>query len=426
MRDEDVGYALAWVLAVSLAVGLAVVVLSGRLAQWLGAPGVGWLLVSAGVLIPLQALSNLPASLMQRNFDNKRLQFIQTAAYLAGYGVVGIALACMGMGAWSLILAFALQTFLVLVACYACVRHTVRPRWQGDGRLRRFGLSISATNLTNWALENVDRVLISRIWGTVALGEYAAAANLSRAPVNLMINSAQSVAFASASRLQNDAIRIRRGYLGALSLVLLLVCPPFAVMSVCGPEVVALLYGERWHGAGPLFSAFCAAVPALAVLAVTGPVLRGLGMPNVELASQAFVLLALVGGMLAMSGHPLATVVWLVPALMLVRAALSAWALARRIELPPRKLAHALLAGLVCGMAAALVAWALHPLTSGTAWLLASGGAAAVAVALVCRLSRGRLIVEELRELLLSRAGGSAMAARLCRFLALRTPGEAA
>ena len=135
--------------------------------------------------------------------------------------------------------------------------------------MRAFGLRITGSTMATWAIENLDRIVISRYWGTVHLGEYAAASNLSRAPVSLMVSSLQSVSFASASRLQEDRARIGQGYLGILGIAALVLLPSFGFLAWHADLIIRVIYGGRWEHAAPLFAAFCVAAPFLAALTFT-------------------------------------------------------------------------------------------------------------------------------------------------------------
>lgn len=418
--DGDVAFALGWILLLSGSLGVLVMLVAPWLARGLGAPSIAPLVLACGAMIPLQSVSNLPISLMQRALDMKRLQIIQNLSYLVGYGGVGVGLAASGGGAWSLLGAFAAQVSLSLVATYACVRHTLRPKLIGDPALRRFGLTISATNLVNWSLDNVDRLMISRLWGPLALGEYAVAANLSRAPVNLMVSSAQSVTFSSASRLQNDHERLLRGYLGGLCLVFLLVAPTFAYLGWHAEGVVALLYGQQWRGAGPLFAIFCAAVPFVAVLAITGPVLRALAAVQAEFGIHFAILAVMVVGLYLLRDHPLHHVAWLIPVLAAARVVMACITLSRRIGLRVTDLAHSLAAGAVCAGLSVAVSVGLQAVGAGAGAPLLAIPLTLVACWLTVRVSAGRLLGPALRRVLLGRAATSGGLARLCRWLGLR------
>lgn len=363
VSEADISFALGWLLSLSLLTGGLVVLAAKPLAELLGNGTLAPLILACGLLIPLQALSNLPSSLMRRQFDMKRLQLIHLGGYMVGYGVVGLWMASAGWGAWSLVAAFGAHSLLSFIGSYACVRHTLRPRLRGDAALRGFGVAVVGTNLANWAIENLDRLVVNRYWGATALGEFTAASNLSRAPANLLMASAQSVTLAAASRVQDEPQRVIRGYLAVSALVWLVSAPTFVWLALNAEAVVHLLYGERWQQAGPLFAAFCVGLPFYALLSVTGPTLWAVGAVHSELKSQIVIAACTLAGFLALIGTPLRWVVWLVPALGLLRLLLVYRSLARRIELGTARSLAALTGGSLLASLTAL-AWALTAATS--------------------------------------------------------------
>ena len=426
ITDRDVSQALGWVLLVSLLLAAAVAWAAPVLAAWWGDESLTPLLRVCGLWIPLQALSNLPASLMQRRLDMRRLQWIQTGGYVISYGVLGLMMAAAGWGAWALVAAAGAHGAWCLVGCWICEQHTLRPRLSGDAGLRRFGLGVAASNLANWAIENLDRVLIGRLWGAPPLGEYVVAGNLARAPLNLLVNSAQSVAFASAARLQDDLAALRQGTLALLCLAMLLSAPLFALLGMHAQALVQLLYGPRWAGAGPLFSVACAALPALTLVALTGPLLRAVGAVRVELHAQWPGLLVLLGGLWWLQGLPLALAAWVAVAAAVLRALFCVSGLARRIGLAVRELAAALWpALLLTGLAVGASALCLRGLGSGLPALALASVLTLLIGAALLRWRRAALLQPALRRLLQARAAQSPAAARACAALGWQTSHEA-
>lgn len=379
---EDIQYVFGWVLTVSLIAGLGVAIAARPIAVLLGDVDLKALLQVSGLLIPVQALSNIPVSLLRRDLDMRWQQLVQLVSYLISYGAVGIALAWSGAGAWSLVAAFGLFSLLVLIGSHAGLQNYPlsiwRPRWRGDAALRRYGLQVTGTNLVNWGIENLDRLLISRYWGIAALGEYAAAANLSRAPANLLVSSAQSVTFSSASRQQQDIPVLRSGYLTTLQLCALVVWPTFTWLAVHAHTVVHLLYDDRWAGAAPLFTAFCTALPLYALLAVTGPVLWAVGAVHTELRAQLICLAVLLCALMSCIGRPLVQVVWLLVPIYGLRLALIYIPLAKRLQLAPRNAARALLPGVLLALIALGTGTVTEHGLHGSPW--AAGAAALVVV----------------------------------------------
>lgn len=425
ITDEDVGYALGWVLLLSMFCGILVALLSPYIAAALGEPKLAIPLMVCGPIIVLQAMSNLGVSLMQRDLDMKRCQIIQLAAYIIGFGLLALVLAYLGAGVWSLVIGFLVQTLIVLVFSYAAVQHTLKPRLRGDAGLRSFGLGVLGTNLANWAIENLDRFLIGRQWGIAALGAYAAASNLSRVPTSLLVSSVQSVAFSSASRVQDDHDRLRRGYISIVSLTALITFPLSAALSLQAEFVIHLLYGDRWNEAVPLFSTFCIAVPLYVLLSITGPALWAVGAVAREFRIQLFCAATLFVGLLLLAGHPLVEAIWLIPCIYFMRFALVYLALARRIQLSHVRTFQSLMGGLVLAVlvtATGLVSKHLisGPLAGQRWWdVIQILTEAAICLGAI-RLFPSFMIGLELRKMLLSRSTDSKLARILCDLIALK------
>ena len=414
--DHDIAVALGQLLLTAAVVSLLVAVLAGPIAMLLGERRLWPLVLASAAIVPLAALAQLPAALLQRQLRVKELQLVQLAAYLLGYAVIGVALAIAGAGAWSLLAAFAAHALIVAVGCWARVRHGLKPRLRGSTELRHYARSVLLANLVNWAVESIDRLLVSRGWGAVALGEYTLAANLARAPVALLVSAAQPVAFASAARLQHEGRRIARGYIAMLALALLLSLPLFTFLAWHATAVVALLYGALWSGAAVPFAVMCLGVPFFVMLALTGPMLRGVDAVASEMRSQLLVLAALVVALaLALAAsQPLRLVAALVVLATAARAVALYAALARRIELPRAAWWQAWRGGLLLAGAVLLMCVLLQPLGAGTAAIVGAVLTAPLCL-LLLRVSRGALFGPELYHALRNRRGDSAVAAHLCR-----------
>jgi len=334
LTDAEVARATGTVLASSFTVALVLAVGAEPLSRLLGDASLAPLLWGCAVVVPLQALSNLPASLLQRQLRLRRLQGLQISGYVFSYVFVGLPLAAGGAGAWSLLVAFGLHAAWMLAGGLLSGAGLSRPIWRPDRDLVAYGARTTAANAVNWALESVDRLLVNRFWGAGSLGEYAAAGNLSRAPASLVLGAVQPVAFAASARLQAEPQRLRRGYLALLSLALLPSVPVFVSLAWHSPVLVSLLFGPAWAGAAPLLSVLCLGLPAYVVLAVSGPMLRGLDAVGQEFRLQAVALGVLVIGMVAVAGRPVVLAAAVVTGVTILRATLAYRALAQRLQLP--------------------------------------------------------------------------------------------
>jgi PST family polysaccharide transporter len=424
INNEDIGYALGWVLTMSLMIGISIVVFSPQLALFIGDSRLVLPIATCGPIIVFQALSNLSSSLIRRNLDMKRYQIIQLSGYL-GYGLVAILLAYYGAGVWSLVIGFLVQTIIVFIFGYAVVRHTLIPRLRGNVVFRNFGLNVLGTNLANWAIESADKLIVGRQWGVPALGAYAAASNLSRAPISLLVTSVQSVMLSSASRAQNDLERLCRGYTSVISLTALITFPLFALLALKAKFLVLLLYGDGWNEAGQLFSTFCVVVPFYVLLAVTGPALAAIGSAASEFRIQLICAVALIIGLLLLANHPLSMAIWLIPCVYLFRFYLVYLALAKRIRLTSSRTLHAFFGGTVLAILVVIVVFVSGKLIPIE--IMGQHGLDFIQLLFpiltclgVLHVFPGLLIGDDLSSLLLSRYADSKLAKIICRLIGLK------
>lgn len=419
INQKDIGSALGWVLLLSSSMGMLVVALSSNIAVWLGGPELQPLILASGVLIPLQAISNIPASLMRRNLDARRGQIIYILSYIFSYGVIGVPMAWAGAGAWSLVVAAGCQALFSLLASYAVVRHTLRPNLRGASGLWRFGAEVTLINATGWLAENADRFFVNRFWGAAALGEYTAAATLSRAPAGLMMSSAQSITLASASRVQDDRERLGRSYLALLCVVTLITGPFFALLAWNAQAIVHLVYGDRWLNTGPLFAAFCASIPFFSILSVSGPVLWAINAVRQDLYIQLLTLAAVGAGFFALRNHELVWAAWLIPLFYAVRCASAYFSLEIRLKFGHWRAMRAVLAGLTITLLVSAVCCVVGLWLSPAPALFTNAVVSAALSLAALRVWPHLLLAPEFITLLLNRAPTSAGLAKMCQVMGL-------
>lgn len=406
LTNEVIRQALGGVLMQGALVAVVLTFAAPYLATLFDEPGLTGPLMACAGLIFLQAMSNISLSLLRRQFDMKRWQFIQVAAYVVGFGGVGIALAGLGAGVWSLVAAFATQSLITWLAAYRLVRHPLRPHFRMSADLRSFGIKVLGSTLAAWTADNLERVVIGRVWGVASLGAYSGANGLARAPATLLTYSVQSVALPIASRLQDDPERLRRAYCVMISGLALVLLPMFFLFAVAAQPLVLLLYGDRWNEAVPLLAACAVAVPFYVMATNTGTFLWATGATGREALSQLALAGILLVGFVVLGAWPLATAIWIVPAVHILRAAATYLMLARRIGLSHRRTLRALRGGIALGLVVVLgwefSGWVSQTTGLSTAALLRLAFAGGL-VMLVVLASRGTLLGPELRTVIRGR-----------------------
>lgn len=353
LHPQDVAFALGWMTLAASVWAVLLIALAPWWSQWLGTEEIASMSVLAAGVVLLMTWRNVAWSLLRRDIRFRESQIVDLAAYLVVFGGVSVTLALQGCGAWSLLIGMACQVLFSLVATYALCRHSLRMRLRGDRELLRFGLKSLGNDLMAWTSASLDRVVIGRTWGMDALGFYAVAANLVRAPTALALEAVQGLIFASSSRLQEDLPVLARGFLLTMSAIAVGTLPTLLLVALEAGRVITLVYGDAWLPAAPLMAALALSVPFVAAAALSSSVLRGLGAAGTEFCVQAAGAVLLLGGLIGLASLPISQAVWWITGVCALRAAVLVGTVLSRLRLRAADLLQALRGALV--LAAAVV-----------------------------------------------------------------------
>ena len=230
------------------------------------------------------ATSAAANAMLARDLEFKVIQLAALGSYVVGYLIVGITAALMGLGVWSLVLAWHVQTVL---ACAFMVTRSPRPLKPANPLrplpVAGFGRVVMVTNMVNWVIDNGPHTAIGRWLGASSLGLYTVANNLVKVPADHLVRNLQTVLFPLAARAQGNDAGIRRAYLTVLGGVGVLSFPTFTFVALESDRVVDLLLGHKWHAAAAVLVPLSLAMVLHAVEAMCGPILGGRGEPRAEL-----------------------------------------------------------------------------------------------------------------------------------------------
>lgn len=321
LTERDVRFAFTVQMSLGTAAAAGFAAMADGLARWMGDAALAPVIRCLSAALLAQALGQTAMALLRRNLDFKTAQVAQTAGVLAGSLLVALPLAASGRYAvLSVALGQLTQIVVTSALAYAAVRHAVRPVWQPEHRLMRFGLKAAATNLANWLIASLDSVAMTKAFGTGYTGYFNRAQNLATTPASLLVQVVQSVLFPAYARRAGDAEARRTAYLASVSATAAILLPAVTVLAILSPLVVAALYGPAWASSAALLPPLALAVPFQAAMALSGPLLWAQDRVGFELRVQAAALvLFLLLLVLAMRLAPV-WIAWSVLAVSAVRA----------------------------------------------------------------------------------------------------------
>ncbi len=354
---DDLRFVTTWQLLTGTLVTIIVVSSSSLLATLLGDPRAQMVIAALACVCFLNALAAPSLNLLKRAMDFKSIQIAQIAAYIAGFMLVGIPLALAGAKVWALVAAWFVQALTTLVILFVRSPHPIKPLiwFKGAGSVLQFGGTVLVTNLVNWIIGNIDRVVVARAFMSKDVGLYSSSYNMLYNPTASLLGVIQPVFFSATARIADDNKRITSAYLALMGCVAAFVVPAFAGLSAVASTFILALYGEAWREAGPLLAPIALVMPLFLAWGLTTPLVWAGGQPGREWKVQFPLALLWVAATWSASQVSPATVGWTVVGLAFVRFVAMLWAAMSLLRMGVRKLWEAVRGGLLLSVVCAML-----------------------------------------------------------------------
>lgn len=363
----DIRFVFTWQLIAGGLASLCIYLAAPALSIYFKEPRVESVIEWLSLACLISSATATSANLIQRNLAFKAYGVVQMLSYALGYLVVGIPLALNGAGVYSLVAAWLVQLISLMLACYWLQPHSLKPLlWFGGARQTfSFGSTVFLTNIVNWLLNNVDRIVIGRVINAHAVGLYTAGYNLATMPNTLLIGPLQSVLLAAGAKLQAERARLATAYRQIFATIWVLLLPVFVFLAAMAPSIVALLYGERWSGTAPVLAILFLATPAFIAWGLSTPILWHTERKHQEAGLQLPILLIGIGALFAVAGNGIHVVAITTAAIVAARGVCMCVAAFRALEIPLQTALPPMLRGALLSLPAAIAAWLGISMTHG-------------------------------------------------------------
>lgn len=318
--------------------------------------------LALGVLVT--AAGTVPTALLQRALDFRRALQAEIAG-LVGFGALGVTLALLGWGVWSLAWAMVLQEGIKL--CVLWIVAPARPEWgfslSAFRELAGFGAAMAGGGLLRHGSSQIDNLIVGARLGSAPVGLYSRAYFLAVLPQVSVSRALDPVAFSAFSRLQDDPARARQAYLRLLSGLVGLLLPAIVLLAVTAPELIPTVYGQRWVGVVVPLQILCFGVALRVCIGPADTVMKASGRIDAVLWSQLVQLLSVGTGAAVGSLHGTTGVATGVASAQVPFCAMYAWWVWKSLGVGPRDYWRAVRGPGICALLAGLAAVGLRSLT---------------------------------------------------------------
>lgn len=231
----------------SMAIWGIIALFADPLAELVGSPGLGHVLIVSSACIPLAAFSSIQMALYKRNLDFKTLFKVRIAGIVIPF-LVTIPLAFWLRNYWALVIGTLAQHVInaVLLTMYSKWKPAL---YYSFGKLKEmlsFTIWTLVESISIWLTNYVDVFIVGTMLSQYYLGLYKTSIVTVGHIIGLITATTTPILFSSLSRLQNDDKEFCKLFLNFQKVVGLLVIP-LSFGTFCFSDFVTMvLLGDQW------------------------------------------------------------------------------------------------------------------------------------------------------------------------------------
>lgn len=359
-RRGEVNEAADTVFTINIILGFVIsaliIPLAPPIASYFHDPRVISVLRWLGASFAINALGSVHTIWLLRDLDYRR-KFIPDMGNTVVKGVVSIVMAFTGYGVWSLVfgqIAGAI-TSVILVWIILPWRPRLMINRSIAGQMMKFGASIIGGDTLSVIIDNVDYIIVGRVFGLVQLGVYTLAYRL---PELLLIGNLWilgDIAFPAFSSIQDRPDEMRQGFLGSVRIVELIATPISLGLIIAADPIIRVVFGDQWLDAVPILRVLAAYAWVYSIGFHVGGIYKAVGRPDILLYLSLFTVIILIPSLLIGSGFGIIGVAWGHLIAVLIRRIVSITVATRIIKVTFREIFSELMPALRAGLVMVLV-----------------------------------------------------------------------
>lgn len=206
----------------------------------------------------ISAFSAVQGARLTRSMDFKTQTIISIPSNIIG-GIVGVAMAYMGYGVWSLVWSGVLSAFINSLQLW------IYSKWYPSLIFNKekfkyhfnFGYKLTVASILNTFFNNIYIIVIGKFFSPNQVGFYTRAETLKQLPVTNISNALNKVTYPLFSSIQDDDVRLKRVYRQLMQMVVFIIAPILIFLAVLAEPTFRFLFTEKWLPAVPYFQILC-------------------------------------------------------------------------------------------------------------------------------------------------------------------------
>lgn len=210
------------------------------------------------LVVILNSFGIVQNAVLLRSLDI-RLQTISNLIGMLFSAIVSIVMALNGYGVYSLVGQILVQAFVTNTLLWILIKW--RPSFVFSiyslKKLWSYGSKILTTNLFNVVVDNIDNVVIGKLFSTESLGFFVRAKNSKSILESIFGGTVNTSSFAVLSKVNVDKKIFNKLHFNYYEFVMFLYLPAILGFMVVSDLFVEIVYSEKWLPAVPFIRILC-------------------------------------------------------------------------------------------------------------------------------------------------------------------------
>lgn len=258
VSEDDLSTMFVFNLTVSVFLYVILFFLAPYVALFYNQPSLTLLMRLMTLVFVINAFGIVQNTILLRKIELKK----QSICYLTGMAlsvVVSALMAINNFGVYSIVgqvLTQALGTNIMLwysnkwFPKFSFNVNSFRKQW-------KFGSKILSTNLFSSLIDNIDNVLIGKVFSVTDLGFFIRAKSTKQIPESIFWGALNTSSFAILSKLNQERQEFNKMHLYFYNLALYIYLPLIIGLMVLASPIVEIIYSARWLPAVPVLQILC-------------------------------------------------------------------------------------------------------------------------------------------------------------------------
>ncbi len=235
-----------------------------------------------GILLIIQSLSIVQDTILKRRIDFKtkaKASFISSVSS----GVIGIGMAYLGYGVWSLV-GQQLSRQLLYSGCLWTFNNWW-PKWRFNTDslhyMWGFGWKLLLSGLLNNIWSELKKVVVAKFYSSVTLGQFSKAGEFAKIFSNGFTGVVQRVTYPALAQVQDDKKRMVSAYRRVIKTTMLVTVMCMFLLGAIAEPLIHCVIGPQWHVAATYLPLICIYTSMYPLQAINLNMLKVLGRTDV-------------------------------------------------------------------------------------------------------------------------------------------------